>query len=142
MTERVIGKYKIVPGFGPGRYLVYKSLGPWPLANWSWITFFEGTEARCRDYIRWASRIDAGDVHLVDHVNGWTAPRLGGEDSEWRIKPHEAVHIPKTLGYDVKPALERYPERINDVSDYSGRLLIAFAAIIVFVICGFLYHSM
>lgn len=134
-----IGKYRIEPGYLFHDYAVRKALGPWPLQNWSWVTFFDGTMAECRDYIEWATRLDKGDAQLTNHVNNWLAGRTFAKvvrDTD------EALHLPKCWGYNVGTALLACPRKPSPTTNSSTELLCMLIIAIGALICGFIYHSM
>lgn len=139
-AEQVIGNYKIEMSLYPGWGSVRKALGPWPLRNWSWVTFFHGPVEQCREYIRWAERIDAGDTDLIDHAADWMFAQSGMPPASRAHKRAVAVeHLPKTWGYDFTRALSLFPPK--PAPEVGPELMLVFIGIAVIVICGFLYHS-
>lgn len=143
MAEQIIGGYKIEDGFLPGECLVRKALGPWPLSNWSWISFYDGTAEQCREYIRWAKRVDAGDKALISHASDWLQGKIRRPeeslDPSWTCKCVE--HLPKTWRYDFRVALALHPPAPAPETEVSGGALLLIVGVIVALICGFLYHS-
>jgi hypothetical protein len=141
-ADEVIGNYKIEAGFYPGHGSVRKALGPWPLRNWSWITFFDGPIERCREYITWAERVDAGDKELVEHAANWMLAKMGvpePQPANTRRASEAVEHLPKTWGYDFGRALSLFPPKPK--AEVGPELMMVFIGIAVIVICGFLYHS-
>ena len=137
MDEQIIGDYKIEPrGFVLGHCAVRKALGPWPLKNWSWISFYDGTAEQCREYVRWAERVNAGDQELIKHATDWLAAQIG---SPVRSSGIAVEHLPKTWRYDFKSALSTIPPQPE--AGASAELVLAIIAIVVFLGGAFLYHS-
>lgn len=137
----LIGDYKVELDFIPGRACVRKALGPWPMRNWSWITFYNGTVEECREFAKWAQRIDARDQELIGHAASWLAVRCGApaETPPNASFYEHAVHLPKTWGYDFTKAMALYPKKAEP--DHSGVLIAILIVAPLLAIFGFIYHS-
>lgn len=111
MTDIIIGKYKIEDYYS--FCTVHKSLGPWPLKNWSWGTFYEGTLDDCKSYVEWATRIDSHDQDLINHVADWyQTGTIPGSTFAKSKKFHETIfYYPKISHYNFKDALVKYPKK-------------------------------
>ena len=140
-NAKIIGDYKIEPGFFQRDCVVRKALGPWPLRNWSWVTFYYGTEDQCRGYIQWAERIHAGDKDLIKHASEWVGVQTGSGGAG-PTSSHYIELLPKMWGYDFSQALALFPPSPESEVEVSAEAMLLVIAIIAALIVGFFYHSM
>lgn len=135
MTDIIIGKYKIETSLGMYG-TVHKALGPWPLNNWSWISFYGGSIEDCKSYIGWATRLDSGDRELVDHVTNWYKDQYAST----KMHHDSLLHLPKILHYNFKEAVELYPKKPDP--ETSPEIVLSLCMVLVIILCTAIYHMM